>query len=85
MFLAIGYPYQMLIHSECAPYYSYNGFWPHPHPAIFYLTSNNNIIAQNDATPSSSIQQQQSVQPSPSPIHSDRSEQHCSRCRAQWN
>jgi hypothetical protein len=35
-FLVLGPPYHGCIHRWCAPYYKYNGEWPHAMPMVFY-------------------------------------------------
>lgn len=37
-FMALGPPYCGMLHTHCAPFYTYSGSWPHPHPAVTYGT-----------------------------------------------
>lgn len=36
-FIAVGNPYNGVLHVNCAPVYSYPAAWPHPNPAVKYL------------------------------------------------
>ncbi len=81
-FFAIGHPYYCLMHTGCAPHYGYNGSWPHPYPAQYYLSQTNTSIQRNETQPSSTIS---TPQPSASPIHSSGSHRYCSGCGTQWN
>jgi hypothetical protein len=47
MFYFLGDPYFALIHKECAPYFNYNGLWPHSQPIGFYV----NKSKKPDETP----------------------------------
>ena len=38
MFMALGAPYHGVLHRWCAPFYVFNGAWPHPMPAQCYST-----------------------------------------------
>lgn len=35
--LALPAPYHCLVHKDCAPFFNYNGMWPHPYPAQAYI------------------------------------------------
>lgn len=37
MFYYLGSPYYAAIHKECAPFWGYNGMWPHSQPAVYYM------------------------------------------------
>ena len=36
MFMCLSSPYCGCLHMQCAPYFSFNGSWPHANPATFY-------------------------------------------------
>lgn len=39
LFMAVGEPYHGCLHRTCAPYFSFDGIWPHPQPRAFYLVT----------------------------------------------
>ena len=36
MFIGLGPPYYCCLHKWCAPFFKFNGDWPHPMPMSFY-------------------------------------------------
>jgi hypothetical protein len=36
LFMVFGSPYHGCLHPACAPFFSFNGQWPHPYPSVFY-------------------------------------------------
>jgi hypothetical protein len=36
VFMALGAPYYCVLHKWCAPYFKFNGEWPHTLPAVLY-------------------------------------------------
>lgn len=40
-FLALGEPYMAVVHRACAPFFSYDGEYPHEHPIAAYLSVTN--------------------------------------------
>lgn len=36
-FLALGEPYMAAVHRSCAPFFDYDGHYPHPYPVSAYL------------------------------------------------
>lgn len=37
-FFVAGEPYFAAMHRKCAPFYTYNGEWPHVYPYGFYMS-----------------------------------------------
>jgi hypothetical protein len=33
---SIGYPYHMVLHLACVPFYDFSTKWPHPNPYSYY-------------------------------------------------
>lgn len=38
LFYALSKPYYGILHRWCAPYFSWNGQWPHSNPVVYYNT-----------------------------------------------
>jgi len=37
--LALGFPYCMVLHERCLPFFDFTRTWPHPHLAIGYFSA----------------------------------------------
>ena len=37
-FVCLGHPYMACLHRECAPFFPFNGAWPHEMPAANYTS-----------------------------------------------
>ena len=52
IFLVLGAPYHACLHRWCAPFFSFNGVWPHAMPLVFYSSIPANQQQQQPTTAS---------------------------------
>jgi hypothetical protein len=43
---AVGQPYHILLHGNCAPYYDYNKGYPHKEPYQYYLEKSREVCKE---------------------------------------
>lgn len=53
LYYYLGDPYFAVLHKECAPYFPFNGLWPHLMPMNYYVTKSDRPNVGKDASPGS--------------------------------